>query len=82
MAVWALRAGYLALAVAVAGLIAISFGSTPWILAVGVIGWVVAAGVTLTGVVLARRELPEPRPGYWPLRWMLIHDSVHARPSA
>jgi hypothetical protein len=82
MAVWALRAGYLALAVAVAGIIAISSGSTPWVLAVGVIGWVVAAAVTLTGVVRARRELPEPRPGYWPLRWMLIHDSVHAMPPA
>ncbi len=77
MAVWALRVGYLALAVAIAGLIVMSLGSTPWVLAVGVIIWVAAAAVTLTGVVRARHELPEPRPGYWPMRFMLIHDSVH-----
>ena len=29
----------------------------------------------------ARQELPEPRPGFWSIRSMLIHDSVHARTS-
>jgi FtsH-binding integral membrane protein len=82
MAVWALRVGYLALAIAVAGLIVMSSESTPWILAVGVILWLAVAAVTLTGVFWARRELPEPRPGYWSLRFMLIHDSVHALSSA
>jgi hypothetical protein len=77
MAVWALRVGYLALAVGLVGLIALLSGSTPWILAVGVIGWLAAAVVTLTGVFWARSELPEPRPGLWPLRFMLIHDTVH-----
>jgi hypothetical protein len=81
-AVWALRVGYLALAVAIAGIIVMSSGSTPWVLAVGVIGWLAAAAVTLTGVVRARHELPEPRPGYWTMRFMLIHDSVHARSPA
>jgi hypothetical protein len=32
----------------------------------------------LTGVFWARDELTEPRPGYWSLRFMLIHDTVHA----
>jgi hypothetical protein len=82
MAVWALRVGYLALAVGIAGLIAMLSGSTPWVLAVGVIIWLAAAASTLTGFFWARHELPEPRPGYWSMRFMLIHDSVHALPSA
>ena len=80
-AVWALRVGYLALVVAVIGIIVMSSGSTPWVLAVGVIIWLIAAAVTLTGVFRARSELPEPRPGLWPMRWMLLHDTVHARAS-
>ena len=83
MAVWALRVGYVGLVVGVAGLIVmLPLGSTPWVLAVGVIIWLAAAVVTLTGFIRARHELPEPRPGYWPMRFMLIHDSVHARSSA
>jgi hypothetical protein len=77
MAVWALRVGYLALAVVIAGVIVLSSGSTPWVLAAGVIVWLAAAAVTLTGLLWARHELPEPRPGFWSLRFMLIHDSVH-----
>ena len=77
MAVWALRAGYVALAIALAGLIVMLSGSTPWVLAVGVVGWLAAAAVTLTGFLGARKELPEPRPGYWSMRFMLIHDSIH-----
>jgi len=82
MAVWALRVGYFGLAVAVVGLIVTLSGSTPWVLAVGAIIWLAAAVVTVTGVFRARHELPEPRPGYWSMRFMLIHDTVHARPSA
>jgi hypothetical protein len=78
MAVWALRLGYLALVVAIAGLIVEASGSTPWVLASGVIGWLVAAAVMVTGFLWARRELPEPRPGFWSMRFMLIHDTVHA----
>ena len=81
MAVWALRVGYLGLAVGIAGLIVMLSGSTPWILAVGVIIWLAAAAVTLTGFLWARRELGELRPGLWSMRLMLIHDSVHARSS-
>jgi hypothetical protein len=53
-------------------------GSTPWVLAVGVIIWLAAAAVTLTGFVWARQELPEPRPGYWSMRFMLIQDAARA----
>jgi hypothetical protein len=77
IAVWALRAGYLGLAVAIAGLIALAFGSTSWVLASGVVIWLATVPVTLTGFLWARHELPVPRPRLWSMRLMLIHDSVH-----
>jgi hypothetical protein len=80
VAVWALRVGYVGLVVAVAGLIVMSAGSTPWVLAIGVMVWLAAAAVTLTGFFRSRHDLPEPRPGFWSMRWMLIHDTVSARP--
>jgi hypothetical protein len=79
MAVHALQVGYVGLAVAIAGLIEIATGSTPWILAVGVFIWLAAATVTLTGFLWARHELLEPRPGFWSMRYMLIIDTIHAR---
>jgi hypothetical protein len=82
MAVWALRVGYVGLAVAIAGVFVMWLGSTPWVLAVGVIIWLASAAVTLTGFFQSRLALPEPRPGYWSMRFMLIHDTVHARSSA
>lgn len=82
MAVWALRVGYLGLGVAIVGLIVRSSGSTPWVLAAGVVIWLVTATVALTGFFWARHELPEPRPGFWSMRFMLIRDTVHARSSA
>ena len=63
MAVWALRVGYVGLAVAIAGIVVMSSGSTPWVLAAGVFIWLAAAAVTLTGFFRSRHELPEPRPG-------------------
>lgn len=82
MAVWTLRLGFCALAVGLAGLVLYLAGSTPWVLAVGVIGWLAAAAATLVGFFRARQELPDPRPGYWPMRFMLIRDSVHSLSSA
>ena len=82
LAVWALRVGYLGLTVGISGLIVALSGSTPWVLAVGLMIWLTAAVVTLTGFFWARHELPGSRPGYWAMRLMLIHDSVHARSSA
>jgi len=78
MAVWSLRVGYIGLAVAIAGVIVMLSGSTQWVLAVGVIIWLGTVAVTLTGFVQARHELPEPRPTFWSMRFMLIHDSTHA----
>ncbi|MGD0392136.1 MAG: hypothetical protein ABSC41_05785 [Acidimicrobiales bacterium] len=82
MAVWALRVGYVGLAVAIAGIIVMSLGSTPWVLVIGVIMWLATAAVTLAGFFWSRHDLPEPRPGYWSMRLMLIHDTVHTQPSA
>ncbi len=76
---WALRVGGIGLVVGLAGVVVLSLGSTPLVLAVGVIIWLAAAAVTLTGFFLSRQELREPRPGYWSMRFMLIHDTVHAR---
>ena len=81
MAVGALRVGFVGLTVAITGLIVMATGSTPWVLAVGVIIWLAAAVVTLTGFFWSRHELPEPRPGYWSMRFMLIHATVHTRSS-
>jgi len=78
MAVWALRVGYIGLVVALTGLVALVFGSTPWILACGVIVWLATVPVTLSGFLLARHELLEPRPKLWSMRLMLIHDSIHS----
>ena len=82
MAVWALRVGYIGLAVGIAGLIVMLLGSTPWVLAVGVFVWLATAAVTLAGFFWSRHELPEPRPGYWAMRLMLIRDTVHSQSSA
>ena len=79
MAVWALRVGYVGLVVTIAGLIVMSSGSTRWVLAAGVIIWLAAAAVTLAGFVWSRHELPEPRPGYWSMRLLLIRATVRAR---
>lgn len=48
MGVWTLRVGYVGLAVAIAGLIVLSSGSTPWVLAAGVFIWLAAEAVTLS----------------------------------
>ena len=77
MAVWSLRVGYLALVVVIAGLVLLWSGSTPWVLAAGVIGWLIAALVTATGFVWAQVDLPEPRPAFWSVRLTLLHDTVH-----
>jgi hypothetical protein len=83
MAVWALRVGYVGLAVVVAGLIVLLSGSTPWVLAVGVIMWLAAAAVMATGFLWSRHQLGESsRPGFWEMRWMLLHDTVHPRSPA
>jgi hypothetical protein len=46
-----------------------------------VIIWLAAVAVTAAGFFWSRHELSEPRPGYWSMRIMLIHDTVHAQSS-
>ncbi len=79
MAVWSLRVGYVGLVVATAGLIVMALDSTPWLLAVGVIIWLATVAVTLAGFLWTRRQLPEPPPGLWSMRLMLVYDTFHAR---
>lgn len=80
MAVWALRVGCVGLVVAFAGLILMFMGSTPWFLAAGMIVWLAAAVVLATGFLQTLHEIPEPRPGFWSMRFELIHDSIRSRP--
>jgi len=82
MAVWALRVGYVGLAIALGGLVVLAAGSTPWVLAVGVIIWLATVAVTLTGFLRARHDLPDPRPRIWSMRLMLFRHTVHTRSSA
>jgi hypothetical protein len=64
-------------AVAIAGLIALAFGSTSWVLASGVIIWLATVPVTLTGFLWPGTSYPSPGPRLWSMRLMLTHDSVH-----
>lgn len=82
LAVWALRVGFFGLAIAIVGLVVMLSGSTPWVLAAGAVIWLATAAVTLPGFLLARHELPQPRPGFWSMRFMLIRDTGRAKPSA
>lgn len=79
MAVWTLRVGYVVLTIVLIGLILTLLGGTPWVLAVGVVVWLMCATIILTGFLWSRHDLPEPRPDMWAMRIMLIHDTVHAR---
>ena len=72
LAVWSLRVGYVGLAVGVGGLVVMSLGSTPWVLAVGVIIWLAAAVVTWgIPLVPARASRTTAR---------VLADAVHAHP--
>lgn len=81
-AVWALRVGYGALAVALVGLVVLVAGSTPWVMAVGVVAWLLCAVTLGTGFVAARNRLGGPGPGFLAMRAKLLRDTVHTRPAA
>ena len=80
-AVWSLRIGYVGLFVAIVGLIVTLAGGTPWILAAGMIVWLVNVVVILIGFFSARSAMAEPRPTLWSMRMALLADSWHARQS-
>jgi hypothetical protein len=81
-AVWTLRVAYVALVVAIVGIVVSASGGTSVVLAVGVVLWLVTAISTAVCFMRARAQLPEPRPGFVAIRSMLLHDSVHRRLSA
>jgi len=81
MAVWALRVGFDGLLVVLAGVIALAFGGTSWVLAVGMFIWLTSAGVTAVGFLWSRHDLSEPRPGFWTVRFLLLRDTFSTKPS-
>ena len=81
-AVWTLRVAYVALVVVIVGIVVDASGGTSAVLAVGVVFWLVTAVTTAVCFMRARAQLSEPRPGFVAIRSMLLHDSVHRRPSA
>jgi hypothetical protein len=71
MAVWALRVGYVGLAVAIAGVILRLLGSTSWVLAVGVINLARRRSRHVGGGLLV------PARASRPTTWVLV-DAIHA----
>jgi hypothetical protein len=76
--VWALRVGYGALATTFVGLGLSLAGNTSWVLAVGMIVWLLCAVILATEFLRARNEIVGPRPSFWSMRIVLLHDTVHA----
>ena len=74
--VWALRIGCVGLLIAIVGLALLS---TPVVLAIGVLIWLASAIVMASEFLLARRDLKGHRPGFWPMRKSLIHDTFTAK---
>lgn len=72
---WALRFGFVALVVVLIGVVVLKASGTPWVLVVGVAGWLVAGAVTVQGVVATHASLAEPRPSLWSLRFMVLRDT-------
>ena len=81
LAVRGLRIAGFGLFLAVGGLV-IRVWSTDTgltILAVGVGVYLVGVVVVYTGFIPAIRALPKPRPSFWKLRRVLMHDALHTR---
>ncbi len=81
LAVRGLRVAGLGLFVAVGGLVtsvwSTDTGST--ILAVGVVVYLVGVVAVYIGFIPAIRALSKPRPSFWKLRRVLMHDALHTR---
>ena len=78
-AVWSLRVGYGGLVIAAIGLVLTLTGHTLWVLAVGVIWWLITVVITLTMFLWARHDLGDARPELWPMRMQLLSDSFGRR---
>jgi hypothetical protein len=84
LAVWGLRVIFFGLAVVVVGLVTLAWstGAGQAILAVGMgIYLVGGVPVCVVGILRVYREVPPPRPNFLDLRWTLIHDALHAKPT-
>ena len=80
ISVWALRVGYVALAMAAVGLLLLALGETPWLLAAGVVAWLMCAATLVFGLLWTLNSLDDQRPGFWAMRVRLLGDSVHRKP--
>ena len=76
VAVWSLRIGYGGLFVAAVGLVLSLTGHTSWVLAAGVIWWLITVVITLTAFLWARHDMGAARPDLWSMRMMLVRDSL------
>jgi len=76
-AIWALRCGYVEMLIVVTGLVLTLTNVTPWVLAGGLIAWLLTAVVLALEFLVARHEQPDPRLGFWQMRITLLSDSVH-----
>jgi hypothetical protein len=84
LAVWGLRVMGPGLAVVVVGLISLVWWTSAGtaILAVGMgIYLVGGVPVCVVGILRVYREVPPPRPNFLDLRWTLIHDALHVKPT-
>ncbi len=79
LAVRDLRVSFGALRLGIVGLVTMLAGSARWVLVGGATLWVIGGALTSVEFYWARHQLPEPRPGYWPMRFWLMRDSLHAR---
>lgn len=81
-AVWALRVGFVGLALVIVGVIVNRSSSTTGfgILVAGLLVYVASSAVTLSRVLAALRSLPEPRPTFMTIRLDLVRDVFRRRP--
>ena len=82
VAVWGLRLAGFGLFVAAGGLVTSVWASATGLtlLAVGVVGYLIGVVTVYAGLVPTIRALPEPRPSFWRLRRLLVHDALHTGP--
>lgn len=80
-AVWALRVGFLGLALVIVGVIVHRTSSATGlsILIAGVVVYLVSSAVTLSRVFAALRSLPQPRPSFMTIRLDLFRDVFRRR---
>ena len=76
MTVWTLRVQFLGLFLLLLGLLI----GVHAVFVVGLVAFLGGAVLTLVGLIGAFRSLPEPRPTFLDVRWVLLRDMVGRRP--